>query len=156
MRLDSPDRGWLASAAEIDALRREAPEGVVVEPSRGDFPSLLMNCALSISQGGYNTMMECLRAGCRTLVVPYAGGHETEQTLRADLLEKRGTLTVLPEAEMTVESLAKAISNGRRISSVWAGSSSTRRILVASCVMRRLEDASMTISITRLPVGRPH
>ena len=59
-------------------------------------------------------MMECLRAGCRTLVVPYAGGLETEQTLRAHLLEKRGALTALPEAEMTVEMLAKSIDRAVR------------------------------------------
>lgn len=103
-----------ASDDEIAAMRLEAPEGVVVEPARGDFPSLLMNCALSISQGGYNTVMECLRAGCRTLIVPYAAGLETEQTLRAELLEKRGALTVLPEAEMTVETMAKAIDRAIR------------------------------------------
>ena len=32
-------------------------DGVIVERARTDFPSLLMNCALSISQGGYNTVM---------------------------------------------------------------------------------------------------
>lgn len=114
------DHKWRVMAAanasddEIAALRLAAPAGVVVEPSRGDFPSLLMNCALSISQGGYNTMMECLRAGCRTLVVPYAAGLETEQTLRADLLEKRGALTVLREAEMTVAKMAQAIDRAVR------------------------------------------
>ena len=103
-----------ASDDEIAVLRLAAPAGVVIEPSRGDFPSLLMNCALSISQGGYNTMMECLRAGCPTLVVPYAAGLETEQTLRAELLEKRGALTVLPEAGMTAAKMAQAIDRAVR------------------------------------------
>jgi predicted glycosyltransferase len=114
------DRTWrvmagvTASGEEIAALRRDAPPGVIVEAARGDFPSLLMNCALSISQGGYNTIMECLRARCRTLVVPYAGGLETEQTLRASLLEKRGALTVLSEADMNPETMAAALGRAVR------------------------------------------
>jgi len=109
------DRTWrvLVGAAatedEFDALSAAAPAGVIVERARGDFPSLLMNCTLSISQAGYNTVMECLQAGCRAVVVPYAGGLETEQTRRADLLAERGLLTVLPEADLSPSNLAAAI-----------------------------------------------
>ncbi|HZD25503.1 MAG TPA: glycosyltransferase [Alphaproteobacteria bacterium] len=95
--------------AVFERLRAEAPEGVIVERARGDFPSLLMRCALSISQAGYNTVMESLHAGCRAVVVPYAGGLETEQTLRAGLLAKRGLLTVLPEDALSPERLAAAV-----------------------------------------------
>ncbi len=92
------------------ALAREAPDGVVVERARGDFPSLLMNCALSISQAGYNTMMESLHAGCRAVVVPYAGGLETEQTLRARLLAERTPLQVVEEDALDPENLAAAVT----------------------------------------------
>ncbi|MEH6495313.1 MAG: glycosyltransferase [Pseudomonas marincola] len=74
-----------------------APEGVIVERARKDFTTLLMNCALSISQGGYNTVMEILHAKCRAVIVPYAGGVETEQTLRAELLARRGVLQIADE-----------------------------------------------------------
>lgn len=95
---------------EFRALAREAGDGILVERARGDFPALLGRCALSISQAGYNTVMECLDAGCRSVVVPYAGGLETEQTLRAGLLAERGALTIVPEAELTPQRLANAVS----------------------------------------------
>ena len=68
-----------------------------------------MNCTLSISQGGYNTVMESLHAGCAALIVPYAGGLESEQTLRAELLAERGLINVLAEADLSPENLAASI-----------------------------------------------
>ena len=113
---------------------------IVVERARGDFPTMLMNCALSISQGGYNTLMECMHAGCRAIIVPYAGGLETEQTLRAELLAKRGVITVLAETELSPGAMAEAVerslagpgaatagvrtdgaANGARQIAAWAG-----------------------------------
>lgn len=94
-------------------LRAEAPVGVTVERARRDFTALLRNCALSISQGGYNTVMEVLASGARAVIVPYGGGNETEQTLRARLLAERGLLHQIPEDELSVASLAHAIEDVR-------------------------------------------
>ena len=98
--------------AALTALAAESGEegGIVVDRARGDFPTLLMNCTMSISQGGYNTIMECMHAGCRAVVVPYAGGLETEQTLRAELLAERGVITVLEEADLSPAAVADAIA----------------------------------------------
>lgn len=89
-----------------EELCHMAPDGVVVERARKDFTSLLMNCRLSISQGGYNTVMEILHAKCRAVIVPYAGGIETEQTLRAELLAQKGALHIADEASLNPEMLA--------------------------------------------------
>lgn len=86
-----------------------AGEGVTVERARPDFTSLLAGCALSVSQGGYNTVMETLAARARAVVVPYRGGHETEQTLRARVLEGRTGIRVLPEAGLDARTLAAAV-----------------------------------------------
>ena len=101
--------GVKVEAEAFEALQQHAPDGVIVERSRGDFTSLLMNCTLSISQAGYNTVMEAMRAGCRAVVVPYAGGLETEQTLRAELLAERGVLQTVPESDVTPENIAAAV-----------------------------------------------
>ncbi|MCW5752538.1 MAG: glycosyl transferase family 28 [Alphaproteobacteria bacterium] len=103
--------GAAASEASFAALRdaAAAQEGILVERARGDFPRLLRRCHLSVSQGGYNTMMEVIQAGCRALAVPFAGGTETEQTLRAALLAERGLIQVLDEAKLSVPALAAAI-----------------------------------------------
>ena len=101
--------GVSVAAADFDSLRAGAPGGVIVERARDDFPSLVANCALTISQGGYNTVMEVLQAGARAVVVPYAGGIETEQTLRARSLEARGAIHVLDEAALSPATLAAAV-----------------------------------------------
>ncbi len=91
--------------AEIAGL---ATLGIVVERARSDFPALAANCALSISQGGYNTLMELLEGGARCVIVPYAGGVETEQTLRVREIAKRTPIQVLDEATLTPEAIANA------------------------------------------------
>ncbi len=96
-------------AADFDALTRRAPGGVIVERSRPDFHALLARCRLSISQAGYNTVMEVLRSGRPAVVVPFAAGSETEQSLRADLLVARGLLAVVAEAELTGERLDQGL-----------------------------------------------
>jgi predicted glycosyltransferase len=98
---------------EFDSLarlaREEASGGIVLERFRPDFAALLAGCALSISQAGYNTLLEVLAAGARAVVAPFSGGGETEQSLRARLLAERGLLELLPESELAPESLAAAV-----------------------------------------------
>ncbi|GLQ05234.1 glycosyltransferase family protein [Sneathiella chinensis] len=101
--------GTTVDQATFDDIAGQAPEGVIVERARPDFTTLLMNCALSISQGGYNTVMEILHAECRSVIVPYAGGLETEQTLRAELLAAKGVLHVADETGLTPEILAARV-----------------------------------------------
>ncbi|MCH7487295.1 MAG: glycosyl transferase, partial [Proteobacteria bacterium] len=67
------------------------------------------NCRLSISQGGYNTVMEVLASGAPSVIVPYAGLEESEQTLRARLLEKRGLVQVVEERTLSPETLTAAV-----------------------------------------------
>jgi len=101
--------GYNLSDAVFEDIRASAPAGVTVERARKDFPTLLKRCRLSISQGGYNTVMETLAAGARAVIAPYAGGLETEQTLRAEALAKRGAIQVVPESDLAPETLAPAI-----------------------------------------------
>jgi predicted glycosyltransferase len=85
------------------------PPGVVVERWRSDLPVMLRNCVLSISQGGYNTIMDILRARARAVIVPFAAGTETEQEFRARVLEERGLVTVIDPGSFSPESLARAV-----------------------------------------------
>ncbi len=101
--------GVNVSEEDFAMLRRMADDGVIVERARSDFPALLTGARLSVSQGGYNTMMEVQKAGIPALAVPYAGGIETEQTLRCRLLAERGALCLLDEGELTPPALAAAI-----------------------------------------------
>lgn len=81
---------------------------LLIERARPDFRSLLRRCALSISQAGYNTMMDILVTGCPALVVPFAGAAESEQSVRASEFARRGLLAVLDESELSAERLARS------------------------------------------------
>ena len=95
--------------------------GVTVERNRRDFPELLANCRLSVSQGGYNTVMDILQAGAPAVVVPFAGGAEMEQSLRARLLAEQGRITMLEEAHLSPGALANAIDIAARDAPVAGG-----------------------------------
>jgi len=94
------------NAKDIEGLRSE---GVIVERAREDFTVRLRNCLLSVSQAGYNTVMETLQARARAVLVPFAAGAESEQTLRAKLLAARGLVEVVEESALGAASLAAAI-----------------------------------------------
>jgi len=94
----------------IDRLRALQRPGLVVEISRADLPSLMGQAALSISQAGYNTVLELLATRSRAVVIPFEGGVETEQRLRADLLAERGALTVVGEDALSAETLGAAMT----------------------------------------------
>ena len=95
--------------AEFDALSKDAPPRLSLFSFREDFASLLTGARLSVSQAGYNTVCDILRAGCRSLLIPFTAGGETEQTTRAAILEGLGLARVLAEPDLTPASLASAI-----------------------------------------------
>ena len=102
---------------EVAALHASAGENVIVEPVRSDFPSLLRNAALSISQAGYNTVVETLCHGDRAVLVPFGTARETEQADRARVLVERGMVAAVAPDALTPASVAAAIARA------WAGPS---------------------------------
>jgi predicted glycosyltransferase len=48
------------------------------------------------------------------VLVPFAGGGETEQTLRANILAEHGRVEVVEESALTPEALAAAIDRAAR------------------------------------------
>ncbi len=91
-------------------IAEAAPEEVTVERARSDFALLLTRARFSISQAGYNTIMEVMAAGLPGVVVPFAGGTETEQTMRAGRLAAQGYLTLVDEKDLSATSLAEGIA----------------------------------------------
>lgn len=65
--------------------------------------------ALSISMAGYNTCLELLLAGTPSIVYPFTGNNNDEQTLRARKLEAFGVVKALTARELTPASLAMII-----------------------------------------------
>jgi len=100
--LPETDYATLAHAAESDG-------GITLERFRSDFAALLARCRVSVSQGGYNTVLETLASRTPAVIVPFAEGQESEQTDRARLLADRGLLRFLPQSALTAERLAAEI-----------------------------------------------
>ena len=100
--------------AALDRAAAAAGGGIVVEASRADFLRLLAACAVSVSQGGYNTVADILSAGARAVIVPFAASGETEQTLRAERLAARGRAVMLAEDALDPASLSHAIDAAAR------------------------------------------
>jgi predicted glycosyltransferase len=106
---------YLAEAARLeldhqaDGLpARDGRPAVVVETYRPELGAHLAGAALSVSQAGYNTVLELVAHRVRAVVVPYEGSGD-EQPLRARLLAERGLLELLPEGELTPARLATAM-----------------------------------------------
>jgi predicted glycosyltransferase len=74
-----------------------------------DLAGELSEAAVSISQAGYNTCLDVLRAGVPALLVPFARNNENEQRTRALRLQDLGLVKVLDESEQTSERLASEI-----------------------------------------------
>ncbi|MEK1932048.1 MAG: glycosyltransferase [Pararhizobium sp.] len=97
--------------SDFDAISVDSPDHVSVYRFRPDFASLLKGAKLSVSQAGYNTVCDILRAGCHPLLIPFTAGGETEQTVRAERLEKLGLAHVLTEDVLSPASMTRAIES---------------------------------------------
>ncbi len=122
----------------LDAVAR-APQGVVVERARPDFRAVLSRGRLSISQGGYNTVMDVLAAGIPAVVAPFNTRGETEQALRARVFAARGLLQIVEADPLTGEAVALGVraalaSPSRGLEGIEVkGAAETARILSAMC-----------------------
>lgn len=96
--LPEPVWAWL----QDEARRSPALTAVRQVP---DLAHEIRCSALSLSQGGYNTTMDLLRAGTPAVVVPWGEGNEDEQGRRARRLAELGVLRVIPPAELEAHRL---------------------------------------------------
>jgi predicted glycosyltransferase len=131
-------------------LAEALPDNVVIERYRREFPQMLRRCRVSVSQAGYNTILDILAAGARAVVVPFASERETEQQLRAERLAACEVLELVPETRLTAAELAyavdRAIKRDRRTISVDTGGARRSARLIASMIR---EPASITGRINR-------
>jgi len=93
---------------QIEDLKRSVPN-IRIEQFRTDFPSLLKSAQLSVSQAGYNTVGDILKANCRSVLVPYSAAGETEQNDRAMRLRQLGVSDVLHSDDLSGPNLASCV-----------------------------------------------
>ncbi len=133
---------------------------VVLERFRDDFPSLLRDAALSVSQAGYNTVVDVVASGVRAVVVPYEGSGD-EQPLRARVFSERGHFKAVPEADLSPGRLAEAMQEALAAPPVPAplrlnldGASRSAEILTE--MVDGVIAARQTVRRTRGPGDQPH
>jgi predicted glycosyltransferase len=97
-----PEEVWQS----LRATSHKQP-GLSLKRFVSDLCAEMRNSEASISQGGYNTTLDILRADVPALIVPFADGAEDEQLKRARRLEERGAIRVLEQQEMSAARLAE-------------------------------------------------
>jgi predicted glycosyltransferase len=104
-----PEDEW--RELEREAARTEGLEAVRSVPNLRDE---LARAAASVSQCGYNTALDLVRARVPAVVVPYGDPGEDEQHRRAHRLADLGALRVLAPERLDGPSLARAIDDALR------------------------------------------
>jgi predicted glycosyltransferase len=96
---------------DVVAIRAQAAgmADVTVDRFRPDFQARLAACRVSVSQAGYNTLMEILASRTRAVVVPFAEAGETEQTTRARRFAAKGLVELVEADRLSPAMLAAAI-----------------------------------------------
>ncbi len=97
----------------LEELARATPHLEVLRFVR-DLAGEMATSAVSVSQAGYNTTMDLLRAGVPAVVVPYAAGREDEQAERSRRLARVGALDVVDADDLTPASLTAAVGAALR------------------------------------------
>jgi predicted glycosyltransferase len=95
---------------EWAALRAAVRPGLEVVRTVPDLSAELEAASASVSQCGYNTALDLLRAEVPALVVPFAAEGEDEQLRRARRLEGLGAVRVLDPAELSGPALAAELA----------------------------------------------
>jgi predicted glycosyltransferase len=136
-------------------LQRAAPENATVERARSDFRRLLARAAVSVSQAGYNTVVDLLRTGVRAVLVPFEAGRETEQHLRAECLQSLGLAEVVSESDLSPAALADGIRKalrrpGPRVTSIRMDGAERSVAVVEELVRSRSTPSLIT------PASRPN
>lgn len=93
-----PEADWLNLVEKAQqcpglTLRRYVP----------NMTDILSSHSVSVSQCGYNTVMDILKSGIAALVVPYSQGQEDEQGNRAKRLSDLGLLHQVDAGDLDVE-----------------------------------------------------
>ena len=116
-----PDLTWCLSTGpnlpehHFARLCSQCPDNVTVTQYLADLCGHMKRARISISQCGYNTAMDSLVAhgdsSCRAVFVPYDTEGQSEQLMRAQLLESAGYGICLPQSGLSVEGLLRALDS---------------------------------------------
>ena len=98
------------SEAWAQEMKAQAKQGLTIVPAKPNFAADLAQCALSVSQAGYNTVVDLVAAATPSVLIPYSGHEECEQILRAQSLGRRGHAIVMEEKSLSPDRLLPAMT----------------------------------------------
>lgn len=99
-----PEADWQDLVAQVKGMA-----GLTLGRSVPAMQPSLQAHSLSVSQCGYNTVMDILESRTPALVVPFVRGQEDEQIQRAQKLAELGLVEMLNPTELTGQRLAERI-----------------------------------------------
>jgi predicted glycosyltransferase len=99
-----PEDDWRVLEAQA-----ENKPGLTLHRYLPNMTDLLASHSVSVSQCGYNTVMDILKSGIAALVVPYAQGQEDEQTNRAKRLSQLGLLRMVEADGLSVAQFVSGV-----------------------------------------------
>jgi UDP-N-acetylglucosamine--N-acetylmuramyl-(pentapeptide) pyrophosphoryl-undecaprenol N-acetylglucosamine transferase len=107
---------WVTGPAHVesvDAVLAEcgAPDWVHAVPYLDDFPSALAAADLAVSRAGAMSTAEVLKQGLPAILVPLPTAAADHQTANARSLEGGGAAVVLPQAELTADTLWSTLTS---------------------------------------------
>jgi predicted glycosyltransferase len=90
-------------------LQERSHPAVTVLDRVDDLCGEIATSTASVSQGGYNTTLDLLRAGRPAVVVPFAAAGEDEHTRRAERMARLGLVRCVAAAGLTPERLVDEV-----------------------------------------------
>ncbi|MGE0373200.1 MAG: glycosyltransferase family protein [Gammaproteobacteria bacterium] len=105
LRLVVGPLGDTACGAALRA-RTAGQRDIEVVDAVDDLRGELAAARCSLSQGGYNTVMDLLTSGVKALIVPFSEGRENEQRKRAERLAALGLVRQIPTETLNASRLA--------------------------------------------------
>ena len=100
--------GPFMEETEVQTLQKMASGRIWISRFIPDFPAWLSAADLSVSMAGYNTCMNIMAAGVRSLVWPFS--QNREQRLRAEKIAAKGGMRILEDIDLKPERLAGLIT----------------------------------------------
>lgn len=100
---------WTIVTGPLSTAELRNAEGLFFSRNLPDLSVRIAHAALSVSQAGYNTIVETLAGQTPAVVVPFETDREREQITRAACLSERGILTVVRNVDLSPQTLAAAM-----------------------------------------------
>jgi len=89
--------------------KRTKAHNIIIEPVRPDYRQMMCCAAASVSMCGYNTAMDILLSGVRSVIIPFDDGGEVEQSLRAGSLAKMDGIEAISSLDLDAQNLLRAL-----------------------------------------------